>query len=366
MSSRWRSASTSDRRRTIAALAALVLPLGLCLAAVAGAGCGGASAPAAAGTGVAQPKTVDTRPAFDHKAHLGRGPTCVDCHPGAESKDEAGMPTLETCMDCHEEMEEKAPPEKKVAQFFDPKTKAPKWSRVTSLGDELVFSHEPHTAKKVPCADCHRGIEESTRVTADLAMNDMDACMACHAEKKAPNECATCHTRIGLETPPPNHDRLWTARHGQLVRRGAPRSRAEDCTLCHQESSCLRCHAEEPPRDHTQNWRVGPGHGLAAALDRERCQACHTSDACTECHTSNPPRSHRGGWGSPRNRHCLGCHEGSLGSASGGCSTCHAGAPSHLDAPRKPRDHRPDSQCLLCHDDLKHPVNSQNCNVCHR
>lgn len=362
MSSRWRSRSTSEPASALRSAAAVVA----ILAALAAGGCGAVASEPPAGKAAAAAAPVAPRPAFDHKAHLERGPTCEDCHEGAATRDAAGMPSVEMCMDCHEEIEEAAPPGKRIAEFLDPATKAPRWSAVSELGDELIFAHGKHAAAKVACSECHRGIEESRAVTPALAAGGMDACMDCHAERKASNACSVCHTRIGVDGAPSNHDRLWTARHGQVVRRGAPEGYAEQCSLCHEDSSCLGCHADQAPRDHTQFWRNGPGHGLAAALDRVRCQTCHTSDTCIACHTSNAPRSHRGGWGSPRNRHCIGCHDTGSGAGEGGCSTCHQGTPSHLAAPRKPPGHTPDQECMLCHGDMKHPDNGQNCNACHR
>jgi hypothetical protein len=101
-------------------------------------------------------------------------------------------------------------------------------------------------------------------------------------------------------------------------------------------------------------------------MGRERCAACHTKDQCVECHTTNAPRSHTASWGAPRARHCVHCHVGSLSSGEGGCGTCHQSAPSHRLAPPKPDDHRSDSDCRLCHEKLRHAVNDQNCNECHR
>lgn len=380
MSSLWPSAWSSDMRaRTIVAVL-------LVAAAAATSACGAASAnaPAARTPAASSASTVTApaapalarlpggvaapappRPAFDHKAHVARGPACIDCHADAETKDSAGMPTAEACMECHEEIEEKAPPEKRIASFLDPVTKKPRWSYVTKQSDEVRFSHVAHAKEKVACIDCHRGISESQAVSPALAQT-MDDCTQCHAAKGASNACATCHSVIGTETPPPNHDRLWEVRHGQIFRRGAPADRTEDCSMCHTQSSCVKCHADEKPKDHTTYWLAGPGHGLAASMDRERCSACHTSDTCTECHTTNAPRNHRGAWGSPRNRHCIGCHVRPGDASEGGCAVCHKGTPSHREAPPKPADHRPDSQCLLCHDRLRHPVNDQNCNECHR
>lgn len=378
-SSRSRSSSSSETGRVRA-----VVPIALAAALVAVvAGCStfgsifgrkpaatsGTAAPAAAKAPV--PVAAPARIAFDHAFHLGAGPTCLDCHEGADTNDEADMPKLEFCMECHEDIDEKKPKEKTVAAFLDKPGGKPVWSRVTAQAATIVFSHKTHAAKKVECAECHTGIEKSIAVTKDLFV-DMDACTKCHSAKKAPNECATCHTDAGEGMRPASHDRMWMTLHGQFMRKGgAPASRSEDCTLCHNTQSCQSCHTTEMPRDHSQSWRVGPGHGIASALDRTRCNACHMSDSCTACHTENAPRDHRGGWGAPKDRHCVSCHLPLRSSSPGGCAVCHKGTPSHDAAPKMPSNppHRPDFQCQVCHNGpprLKHATNGTNCLTCHK
>ncbi|MCG3133288.1 MAG: hypothetical protein HMLKMBBP_00413 [Planctomycetes bacterium] len=379
-SSRSASPSGSDGRAAAAGLGAFLLAAAFALAA----GCvtkgGGAPLPpppapaavAAAGPAAAADAGVPKRIAFSHKFHLSRGTTCEDCHEGTETKDRAPMPALEFCMDCHEEIDAEKEPAKTVAAFLDKKSGKPEWSRVTAQPKDIVFSHKTHLAgKKTACADCHRGIEESDAVSKQL-FTDMDACMACHASKGATNECATCHSDMGPGWMPPSHQRAWDVMHGQAVRRGAPQGRLEDCALCHTDTTCRSCHSTQPPRDHTETWRAGGGHGLSAALDRERCQTCHQADTCNECHTSLRPRNHRGSWGAPRNAHCNGCHVPLASSgAEDGCSVCHRGAPSHASAPRMPQNppHTPSMQCRQCHDGrprLRHADNGMNCLSCHR
>lgn len=473
MSSRWRWPSISEPM-TVAIRAACVA------AALAGAAslsaCGAfrkadaPAAPAAAAPAKDAPKVAASvaqapaapkaparparppGPAFNHQNHLGRGVGCLDCHEGADTKDKAALPTLEQCMECHEEIEPEAPPEKKVAQFVaDAATSKMRWHEFTKQSPEVRFSHAKHAAKGVECLQCHAGMDANQRTGPELFLT-MDACMACHTAKKASNECAVCHTKVGREWKPGNHDAAWRGLHGGVWKLGSPTSHAENCTLCHsepqcsdchaktppadhtaafrvgpehgamyqtrssrcamchteqslcvdchhttppqdhtpmwrgspahgiasesrpercatchEETTCMSCHRDTPPRDHTNFWRTGPGHGLAARMDRERCSSCHTTDQCVECHTSNPPRSHRGSWGSPRNRHCVNCHDDQASpSAEGGCGVCHTGTPSHRLAPPKPSDHTPDLQCLLCHDRLRHPIGDGNCNQCHR
>jgi hypothetical protein len=397
-----------------------------------------AAAPAAspaASAAAAQPAKAEKPKhlTFDHKFHLGKGVACEDCHEGTEKSDKAPMPPLEFCLNCHTDIDAKKPPERTVAAFLDKPGGTPQWSHVTAQAPGIVFSHKTHVAKKLECAECHKGIEESTAVSKDLFV-DMDACVNCHKAKQAKTDCATCHKesaqRIaegkGPYWPPANHVKTWQQEHGAVAAAGKPRSRAEQCDLCHgrdagpgatscnqchiskkpadhekiwitmhgqavradpgkvtsrcafcheatgfpQESKCLGCHATQPPRDHTQSWRVDAGHGLAAALDRERCEACHTTDSCIACHTSMQPRNHRGGWGAPRDAHCNTCHLPLSLDDPGGCGVCHKTTQSHSAAPRMPAQppHRPDLQCRQCHNGpphLKHADNGTNCLTCH-
>lgn len=392
MSSRWRSRSGSDRRLN-AAVGTMLLVAALALAS----GCSAidslfGAGPTAKGAPLPPPKGAAVaaeaasaavtsrdkaaaagtpkRIAFNHKFHIGRGPTCEDCHEEATTKDKASMPSLEFCMDCHEEIDAEKDPSKQVAAFLDKPDGKPVWSRVTAQPEGIVFSHKTHADKKVGCAECHKGIEESEAVSKDLFV-DMDACTACHSAKNAKNECATCHSDMGPGWMPPSHERNWTTMHGQMVRRGAPQGRLEDCSLCHTDTTCRSCHSTVPPRNHSESWRTRGGHGIAAALDRESCSTCHQSDTCTECHTTLRPRSHRGGWGAPRDAHCNGCHIPLGSDSTNGCAVCHQGTPSHSMAPRMPSNppHRPDMQCRQCHDGrpkLKHADNGMNCLTCHR
>jgi len=120
---------------------------------------------------------------------------------------------------------------------------------------------------------------------------------------------------------PSTHDMSWMARHGK-----ASRVNIKECMDCHTDRvSCIKCHQEVEPRNHTPSW-VKKGHGLEARWERKSCETCHREDSCMECHDSTPPASHRPGWGgsgSSLNRHCNGCHYPVQETT---CFTCHKSA----------------------------------------
>jgi hypothetical protein len=302
---------------------------------------------------------------FNHEAHIVRGISCQDCHETAEKEARAGMPTKAFCMTCHEDLDQDPakPLEKKVAWFLD-EAGAPLWSAFTKQSSEVRFSHKDHGTKKMECTACHAGIDKDTGLVPGM-LQRMDSCTSCHAaQAPAKNDCATCHTRINRETPPPSHSQLWGKLHGACSRQGRSAATANDCSMCHEQDSCTTCHQTRPPGDHNHFWRL-KSHGIAAAIDRSRCQTCHASDSCDRCHQSTAPRSHTAGWDRPRNSHCTGCHL-PLG-RSGSCSVCHKATPGHDAAPPKPAWHNPAMNCRSCHAlSLRHPDNGDNCNACHR
>ena len=299
---------------------------------------------------------------FPHRVHVvDEGLACSDCHPGAEDGDEAGLPTRAMCMLCHEATEEERPPEKRIERFFaDGKLIA---ARVSALPEETIFTHAKHAAAGLSCADCHGEVGESERIEPGRPLL-MDDCTGCHAQRSVSNECAVCHSAIGPDWRPENHEHAWMEVHGQAVR--ASRGGTVDrCELCHQESSCTTCHQVMPPTNHTEFWRRR-GHPAQAMMDRQNCAVCHRSDFCDRCHRESIPLSHAGSFGSPVNTHCYSCH---LPLQDNGCVVCHLGTPSHLLAAPKPPDHFPGMDCRQCHGvqvQLPHVDNGDDCNICHR
>lgn len=301
--------------------------------------------------------------AFSHRVHAEQELACTDCHLAAESNDAPGMPGVGACKLCHAELDAEKPPERKVESLFDGKQF--RGIASTALAAEIVFPHLRHVEAGIECSSCHAEVATNEDVI-ELAPARMDACTTCHESRAVANDCATCHPSIVADTKPASHDGLWTRKHGGVCRAGSERS-SDRCELCHQESACASCHLTTLPENHTNQWRR-VGHGVSAALDRDNCATCHKPSTCASCHAENEPRSHTGSFGSPRNTHCLSCHEPLQGE---GCAACHPSTPSHALAPPKPPGHTPAMNCRQCHlpggtnPPMPHVDDGGNCNACH-
>lgn len=298
---------------------------------------------------------------FDHALHATEGLECDACHVSWETDDEPGMPVKAGCNLCHEAIDAEKPPERRIDSLFDgEKYKA---QRVTALSEEVVFSHQKHATKPIECGACHAGIATNTYVDASLAVTMAD-CQTCHKKEAVANQCATCHRQIRADVPPETHAFQWMKLHGSTVR-AHDEATVNDCSLCHQESSCRDCHQAMPPENHSNYFRLR-GHGLYARMDRQSCVACHRSDSCDSCHASTRPLNHTGAFAGSLQTHCLNCH---LPVEDTECFTCHKGTPSHALAAPKPVDHTAGMNCRQCHgmgQPLPHVDNGDDCNACHR
>lgn len=147
------------------------------------------------------PKEVEFKPGppveqpvpFSHKTHVGAASLkCLECHAIEAPGDYAGFPAESKCMACHVAIKAASPHIRKVAEARQSGQPLP-WKRVYRLKEFVYFSHEIHVRKaKTECATCHGEVAERDVLHQEKSIS-MYACMRCHDERKAPNDCTRCH-----------------------------------------------------------------------------------------------------------------------------------------------------------------------------
>jgi hypothetical protein len=136
---------------------------------------------------------------FPHKRHVeigSGGPElkCTEaCHEGVTHGAVAGIPTVNTCMGCHSSVATDKPRIQQITAMQE-KGIDLAWQRVYGYSAQahVRFNHAPHIRANVECATCHGDIAHQTVAERNVNI-DMGFCVSCHREKKAPNECLTCH-----------------------------------------------------------------------------------------------------------------------------------------------------------------------------
>jgi hypothetical protein len=180
---------------------------------------------------------------------FGRPPekTCLECHPRQRNRKECGL--------CHLGV---PAPTQRVRQRLPPGVK---------------FPHEAH--QSIDCLDCHPRVTDWETLDGTMQDLTMAGCLKCHTGTKVKKTCTLCHD----PTPyPADHVRNFADKHGLAYRADPHR-----CRTCHEDSSCVACHAQRP-RSHTLAW-VSRRHGLTASSRPESCKACHTDPGvCLRCH----------------------------------------------------------------------------------
>ena len=128
---------------------------------------------------------------YSHKTHLALGLNCNSCHKNADPGELMGFPAESFCMTCHGTIKADSPYIKEVAAAAKEKKPIP-WVRVYRIPAFVYFSHRVHNKAGVTCETCHGQVRERDVIAKEVVHN-MRSCMACHAARKAPNECTTCH-----------------------------------------------------------------------------------------------------------------------------------------------------------------------------
>ena len=140
-----------------------------------------------------RPKAEQPIP-FPHKTHVAQGLKCTEyCHESVVKGPIAGLPSVKTCMICHESIATDRPLIQTVAAYQKRGVDIP-WQRVYgySQAAHVRFNHAPHIRAGVECATCHGQVAQQTVAERVVDLN-MGYCITCHEQRKASNDCLTCH-----------------------------------------------------------------------------------------------------------------------------------------------------------------------------
>jgi len=138
------------------------------------------------------PLEVGPQPvAFSHKQHAAARLACADCHPGATSKERAGLPAASRCLACHRTIVPDHPEVRRLAALEKKGGRIP-WVRIYQVPEFVFFSHASHTGAGIDCQTCHGPVAERD-VLAKEVSTSMTACMSCHAAREVSNDCHFCH-----------------------------------------------------------------------------------------------------------------------------------------------------------------------------
>jgi c(7)-type cytochrome triheme protein len=128
---------------------------------------------------------------YSHKTHLSLGLKCASCHKNPDPGEAMGLPPESFCLNCHRAVKADSPHIQKLAAAAVEKQPLP-WVRIYQVPAFVYFSHRVHLKAGESCEACHGPVREREVITKEVA-NNMQSCMACHAAKKARNDCSTCH-----------------------------------------------------------------------------------------------------------------------------------------------------------------------------
>ena len=239
---------------------------------------------------------------FSHKIHVGLFNSCLGCHAGipAGDRDAAISVTEADCLECHDEDE------------ID-------WSPSGPSGTNLAFSHPEHAEiEELECGDCH-GLPDGSAFM-EVGSANPATCFDCHdgdSHLALNAECSFCHLPLaeattltarqisGFPAPDTHDDSGFILDHAD-----AARAADANCSFCHAQESCSRCHVNSdrvpviaalPPDDRVADltdgepgwWPTPPSHessdwavihGTQAAGAIESCANCHARPSCAGCH----------------------------------------------------------------------------------
>jgi hypothetical protein len=186
---------------------------------------------------------------FSHKQHLALKIACPTCHTAAVASTKASdnlLPNAAVCRECHSDNRQprSTPTPQFVAKFnhslhlkmgnVAPAIAAAidKGTYMSNPGDERA-----HLNSGNPCEACHRGLEDSDRITA-ANFPRMADCLVCHNKIDVPFSCAECHSESQLLRPA-SHTPNFLDTHSS----GKLKMDKSTCAVCHgRRFTCQGCH----------------------------------------------------------------------------------------------------------------------------
>lgn len=141
---------------------------------------------------------------FPHDKHVAAGVDCAYCHRGAETGEQAGVPSVTDCYECHRGMtaegmavgdiENLRPGVQTLIRDYVNERRDVKWFKYYDMPEHVKFPHKAHIAAGLDCAECHGNVE--TYGYEDFKMKQkptMGWCVACHRVNNASQDCSACH-----------------------------------------------------------------------------------------------------------------------------------------------------------------------------
>lgn len=131
---------------------------------------------------------------FNHRKHIDAGLQCDTCHERFSKSPFAGLPQLDVCLTCHEQAITQSTEEAKIREFAQRKQPVP-WRQVNQLPKHVYFSHQTHaSSNQIACTVCHGDMEKATAPpSSPLFAWTMSACLNCHEQQHATQDCNGCH-----------------------------------------------------------------------------------------------------------------------------------------------------------------------------
>ena len=184
---------------------------------------------------------------FSHRSHLQLKLECVECHRAAAAStrvEDNLLPTRQVCLGCHEDAAIPPPPSTPLSKFSHALhlrmgNVAPFLAGAIDHNNYLEPSGDirRYLNTRNPCQACHRGLEDSDRVTR-AALPKMADCLVCHTQIEAPFSCEDCHAK-DAQLKPANHVPHFMNDHST----GKLNLDKTTCALCHGRTfTCMGCH----------------------------------------------------------------------------------------------------------------------------